>query len=188
MRSDADIARDVEEELRYTPELDATDIAVLVKNGVVTLTGFVHSSTEAFNAERAAKRVSGVLAVANDIEVRLRDVDQRPDPEIGRDVVGALQRELPTAVDRIKVTVVYGLVRLEGELEWRYQREVAEHAARRVQGVTNVSNLIHLCPTAPAVYVQRRIEEALVRSAVVDARQVTVGFVAVPQAFMAPAD
>lgn len=174
MRSDADIARDVEEELRYTPELDATDIGVLVKDGVVTLTGFVHASTEASDAERAAKRVSGVVAVANDIEVRLRDVDQRPDPEIARDVVAALQRELPTAADRIKVTVVYGLVRLEGDLEWRYQREIAEHAARRVQGVTNVSNLIRLRPTAPAVDVQRRIEEALVRSAVVDARQVTV--------------
>lgn len=174
VRSDDEIERDAEAELRATPELDATDIAVRVKDGVVTLTGFVHSYDKATEAERAAKRVSGVAAVANDIEVRLRDADQRPDPEIARDVVAALQRELPTVWDRIKVTVVFGLVRLEGDLEWRYQREIAEHIARRTRGVTNVSNLIRLLPAAPAVEVQRRIEDALVRSAVVDASNIIV--------------
>ena len=82
MKSDSDIKRDVEQELKWDPDLDTTDIAINVKNGVVTLTGFVRSYSQRYGAERDAKRVAGVLAVANDIEVRLPSVDQRPDPEI----------------------------------------------------------------------------------------------------------
>ena len=87
MRSDEDIKRDVEAELRWDHDIDATDIGVAVKDGVVTLTGFVRSYLQKFNAERDAKRVSGVLAVANDLEVRLPVLDQTPDPEIAREVV-----------------------------------------------------------------------------------------------------
>src|ERR1700726_404831 len=86
MRSDSEIKRDVEEELRWEPNIDPTDIAVAVKNGVVTLTGFVRSYAEKFSAEGAAKRVEGVVGVANDLEVRLPQTDERPDPEIARDV------------------------------------------------------------------------------------------------------
>src|SRR5258705_4001960 len=84
MRSDIDIKRDVEAELRWNPDIDATDIAVAVKNGVVTLSGFVRSYAQKFEAEQTAKRVNGVAAVANDIEVRLPVFNQRPDPEIAR--------------------------------------------------------------------------------------------------------
>src|SRR4030081_1831734 len=82
MRSDAEIERDVKDELQWDPDLDATDIAVSVKNGVVTLAGFVKSFSDKFEAEAAAKRVTGVVAVANDLEVRLPSIDERPDPEI----------------------------------------------------------------------------------------------------------
>src|SRR5919206_4142195 len=82
MKSDSEIERDVKDELSWNPDLDATDIAVSVKEGVVTLTGFARSYTDKFEAEAAAKRVSGVVAIANDIEVRMPSADERPDPEI----------------------------------------------------------------------------------------------------------
>jgi BON domain len=96
MRPDSDIKRDVEDELRWDPDIDSTDIAVAVKSGVVTLTGFVRSYAEKFWAERAAKRVAGVVGLANDLEVRLSTSDQRPDPEIAREAVANLKIWLPS--------------------------------------------------------------------------------------------
>ena len=90
MRSDMDVKRDVESELRASPDIDATDIAVAVKNGVVTLSGYVRSYSQKWEAERDAKRVAGVVGVANDIEVRLPIFNQRPDPEIAREAIAAI--------------------------------------------------------------------------------------------------
>jgi len=135
MRSDIDIKRDVEAELRWNPDIDATDIAVAVKNGVVTLTGFVRSYAQKLEAEQTAKRVTGVVAVANDIEVRLPIFNQRPDPEIARDAVAAIQNELPYSSDHIRVVVKDGWVTLEGWVEWNYQRERAEWPVLRPRGV-----------------------------------------------------
>ena len=95
MRSDLDIKRDVEQELESDPDIDATDVAVALKSGVVTLSGFVRSYGQGWEAEAAAKRVAGVLGVANDIEVRLPVLNQRPDPEIARDAVSSIQTQLP---------------------------------------------------------------------------------------------
>jgi osmotically-inducible protein OsmY len=174
MRADDDIMRDVEEELRYDPDLDATDIAVSVKDGVVTLTGFVKSYSEKWEAEQAAKRVAGVAAVANDIEVRLPDFDARPDPEIARDVVAELKTWLPVSSKNIKATVKNGWVTLEGEVEWNYQREYAEQAVRRIKGVRGISNLISLKPRAQPDDIKKKIEEAFKRSAEIDANRITV--------------
>ena len=101
MRPDSEVKRDVEQELQWDADIDASDIGVSVKGGVVTLTGFVRSYAQKWQAERAAKRVAGVVGVANDIEVRIPSVDQRPDPEIARDAVAALQRDLPEDGTRI---------------------------------------------------------------------------------------
>src|SRR5437868_9071031 len=117
MRSDSQIKRDVEDELRWDPDIDPTDIAVAVKSGVVTLTGFVRSYAEKFAAERAAKRVAGVAGVTNDIEVRLSQTDERPDPEIAREVVANLKIWLPSSWEHIKAIVKNGWVTLEGEVE-----------------------------------------------------------------------
>src|SRR3984957_7048900 len=133
MKSDSEIERDVRDELNWNPDLDADDIAVSVKNGVVTLAGFTHSYTDRLEAEAAAKRVAGVRAVANDIEVRLPAIDQRPDPDIARDAVAALKTELPISYDRIKLTVKDGWVTLEGAMEWQYQKTTAEAAVRKVK-------------------------------------------------------
>ena len=105
MRTDSEIQRDVENELEWDPEVDSKNISVKVNDGVVTLTGFVSSYTDKFSAERIAKRVAGVKAVANDIEVKLATGSDRPDPDIARDAVERLQRELPYSSKNIKVTV-----------------------------------------------------------------------------------
>jgi len=174
MRSDSDIKRDVEDELRWTPDIDPTDIAVAVKNGVVTLTGFVRSYGQKYEAEKAVKRVAGVLGVANDLEVRLPGIDERPDPDIARDAVAALKTQLPFSSERIKVTVKNGWVTLEGDVEWNYQRQTAERAVRRLKGVKGVSNLIELKPSVAPAEIKHRIEEAFRRSSEIDANRVTV--------------
>src|SRR5258708_6767022 len=126
MRTVGDIERDVKEELKWGPDLDASDIAVSVKDGVVTLAGFVKSFTDKYEAEAAAKRVAGVSAVANDLEVRLLAFDQRPDPDIARDAVAAIKSQLPISSEHIKIVVKNGWVALEGTAEWKYQRSTAE--------------------------------------------------------------
>jgi osmotically-inducible protein OsmY len=174
MRSDSDIKRDVEAELKWDPDIDSTDIAVAVKGGVVALTGFVRSYSQKYEAERAVKRVSGVVGVANDIEVRLPSSSERPDPEIARDAVAALKAELPYSSGNMKVTVKSGWLTLEGDAEWNYQRTRAEEAVRRVKGIKGVSNLIVLKPRVAASEIRSKIEEAFRRNAEVDANRITV--------------
>jgi osmotically-inducible protein OsmY len=175
MRSDSDIKRDVEDELRWDPDIDATDIAVAVSKGVVTLTGFVRGYYDKYEAEVATKRVAGVLGVANDIEVRVPSVDQRPDPEIARDAVDAIKRQLPTISDSVKVVAKGGWITLEGEADWNYQRERAEGIVRYLKGVKGVSNLIRLKqPQVEPAEIKRKIEDAFRRSAELDAKRITV--------------
>jgi osmotically-inducible protein OsmY len=174
MRLDSDIRRDVEDELRWDPDIDATDIAVAVNNGVVALTGFVRSYPQRMQAERDAKRVAGVAGVANDIEVRLPVIDQRPDPDIVRDAVSALKSELPYSSENIKVIAKDGKITLEGTVEWNYARERAEKAVKRVRGAKSVVNSITLKPKVAPNEVRRKIEDAFRRSAEIDASRVTV--------------
>jgi osmotically-inducible protein OsmY len=174
MKTDSEIKRDVEQELRWDPDIDATDLGVAAKDGVVTLTGFVRSYAQRLQAEKAAKRVAGVRAVANDIEVRLPYINARPDPEIARDAVHTLQFELPFSAEHIRVVVHDGWVTLEGNLEWQYQRERAERAVSRLRGVKGVSNQITLRPRVEPSAIKQKIEEALRRQAALDASQITV--------------
>jgi osmotically-inducible protein OsmY len=174
MKSDADIKRDVEAELRWDPDIDATDIAVAVKDGVVTLTGFARSYMQKWQAERDAKRVSGVVGVANDIEVRIPASGQRPDPEIARDAVAALKQELPYSSEQIRVVVKDAWVTLEGTVEWNYQRTRAEEAVRRVRGIKGISNLILLKPSVAPSEIKAKIEDAFRRNAEIDASRITV--------------
>jgi osmotically-inducible protein OsmY len=174
MKSDSEIERDVRDELQWDPDLDASDIAVSLKEGVVTLAGYVKSYTEKYEAEAAAKRVAGVRAVANDLEVRLPSVDARPDPDIARDAVAAIKSQLPISSEHIKVVVKNGWVNLEGQVEWQYQRQTAESAVRRIKGVKGVTNLIQLRPRAQPQDIKKKIEEAFKRNAEVDANRVEV--------------
>ena len=174
MRSDSEIERDVRDELKWDPDLNADDIAVSVKNGVVTLAGFVPSYADKFEAEAAAKRIAGVHAVANDLEVRLPAIDERPDPDIARDAVAALKAELPISHDRIKVIVKDGWMTLEGAVEWQYQKTTAENVVRRVKGVKGVTNVIAVKPKVEPSELKRKIMEAFKRNAEVDANRITV--------------
>ena len=146
MRPDDDIKRDVEAELRWDPVLGDADIAVAVKDGVVTLTGFVRSMRQQRDAEDAAKHVAGVLGVANDIEVRWPLIHPRPDPEIARDAITQIQEELPTSWEQIRLSVQEGWVTLEGAVEWHYQRENIEIAVLGVRGVKGITNLVQIKP------------------------------------------
>jgi osmotically-inducible protein OsmY len=174
VRSDSDIKRDVEEELRWDPSIHTTDIAVAVKNGVVTLAGFVRNYMDKFQAEATAKRVAGVAGLANDLEVGLSRADQRPDPEIARDAVAAIKSRLPLSSEHIKVVVDKGWVTLEGQVAWNYQRDEAERAVRRLNGVKGVINWIGLEPRARPSEIKHKIEEAFRRSAEIDASRITV--------------
>jgi osmotically-inducible protein OsmY len=174
MKSNEEIERDVREELKWDPDLDASNFAVSVKDGVVTLAGFVKSYSDRLEAEAAAKRVAGVKAVANDLEVRLPAIDQRPDPDIARDAVAALKTELPISHDKIKLIVKDGWVTLEGAVEWQYQKSTAENAVRKVKGVKGVTNVISVKPKMEPSELKRKIVEAFKRNAEVDANRITV--------------
>ena len=174
MRIDHDVAADVASELRWTPDLDEKDIAVKVTDGIVTLTGFVRSYPEKRKAEKAAKRIVGVQGVANDIEVRLEALDAVPDPEIAREAMAAIRRDLPAFGEKIKILVQKGRITLEGQVDWWYQHSAAESAVRRVPGVVEVTNNLSVKPTVTPADVRRRIEDAFRRSALIDAGHITV--------------
>jgi osmotically-inducible protein OsmY len=174
MRLDSEIERDVKDEVQWDPDLDASDIAVSVKSGVVSLTGYVRSYTDKYEAESAAKRVAGVVGVANDLEVRMPSVDERPDPDIARDAVTAIKAQLPISWENIKVVVKNGWVTLEGSVEWQYQKNTAETAVRRIKGVKSVINSITLRPRVEPDDIKRKIEDAFRRNAEVDANRIQV--------------
>jgi osmotically-inducible protein OsmY len=174
MPSDNDIKKDVEAELRWSPDIDDTDIAVKVNDGEVTLSGFVSSYLSKYHAEIATRRIKGVRAVANDIIVKpLAAVPT--DPEIARAAVEALKTELPVAWEFIKPVVKDGHVSLEGTVEWHYQHERAESAVRALAGVISVRNSLKIRPSTLAPEnIKHRIEEAFRRLAQVDADRIIV--------------
>jgi len=174
MKADSDIKRDVETELRWSPDIDETDVAVKVNGGVVTLTGFVRSFMEKYQAENVTKRVAGVAGVANDIDVRLPAADGLEDPEIARAAVAAIRSGVPLSADSVKVLVHNGHVKLEGSLEWNYQRERIEDDVRRLRGVMAVNNQIKIKPRVKPIEVKHMIEDAFRRSAEVDANSISV--------------
>jgi osmotically-inducible protein OsmY len=169
-----ELQREVLEELKWEPSVNAAHIGVSAKDGVVTLSGHVPSYAEKYAAERAAKRVYGVKAVANELDVKLPGGSRRTDEDIAAAAVNALKSNFAVPADRIKVTVSKGWVKLEGEVEWQYQRTVAENAVRYLAGVTGVSNLITVKPRVSPVDIKSKIEEALKRDAEMDARRITI--------------
>ena len=173
MRSDDEIRHDVEEELAWDPEIGSRDIAVAVRNGVVTLAGFVRSFGEKARAETNAKRIAGVFGLANDIEVRLPFLGRKPDPEIAREVIAGIQSEMPMAYERIRARVADGRVTLEGQVEWHYQRVRAEEVAANVKGIRSIGNNIIVRPQILPVEIKRKIETAFERSAEIDADSIT---------------
>ena len=172
VRSDDEIRNSVLMELKWDPKVTSDDIGVAVKDGVVTLTGFVPSYWEKDAAEKAARRVYGVKAVANDLEVKL--LSSRTDPEIARDIVHELESHVSIPANNIKATVRNGWVTLEGNVDWQYQKLLAESAVKKIRGVIGVTNNIEVKPVVSPTDIKSKIEEALRRSAELDARRITV--------------
>lgn len=169
--SDRRLRESVLREIDWEPEVTSQDIGVGVKDGLITLTGFVHTYIEKVAAERAAKSIYGARAIANDIQVK---PGMRTDPEIARDVIEAMKLDLQVPEDRIKVTVQNGYVTLDGVVDWHYQREAAEHRTRSVNGIRSLTNKIEVKSKVSTVEVKTKIEDALRRSAEVDARRIYV--------------
>ena len=169
--SDISTRTAVMRQLEWDPEVDAGAIGVAAKNGAVTLTGYIDSYSGKLAAERAAKRVRGVRAVANDIEVRLKLA--RTDADIAADIVRALELRSTTPAT-IQATVHMGHVTLTGQVEWQFQSRDAEKAVRHIRGVRNVINRIKIARRAVERDVRHRIVEALHRNANIDARHITV--------------
>jgi len=176
-RTDAQIQSDVLAELKWDARVMPNEIGVTVKDGVVTLTGWVDSYTKRWVAEEAAHRVRGVKAVANDIEVRLSSGAERNDTDIAAAAARALEWDAFVPVDKIDVTVSKGWVTLKGEVEWQYQKQDAERAVGRLAGVKGVTNLIIVKPRLTPSELKAKIEQALVRSAELDAKRITVDVV-----------
>ena len=173
-RTDAQIQTDVLAELRFDPRVQPNEIGVAVKDGVVTLTGSVDSYLKKWSAEKAAHRVRGVKAVANDVEVRLPSSSERTDADIAKAAVQEREWDAFVPTDRVKVTVEKGWVTLDGEVDWQFQRLDADRVVRRLTGVKGVSNLIRVKPRTTPSELKQKIQDALVRSAQTDAERITV--------------
>jgi osmotically-inducible protein OsmY len=172
--TDLELRKNVESELNWEPSVPAAEIGVAAKDGIVTLTGRVQSYWEKLAAERAAARVSGVRAVVNELEIRLPYTSERTDEDIARAAVNALEWTISVPSERIKVKVSKGWITLEGNVEWQFQKSAAEKAVRYLTGVKGVSNLIEVKPQVSKSVVKTAIEDALKRSAEVDANRIKV--------------
>lgn len=167
----------VQEELEWEPAIDASHIGVTATHsGVITLTGTVRTYAERVTAERAAKRVAGVRAVANDIEVEPVGSAKHSDTNLAQAVLQALEADIAVPHEKIRVRVDDGWVTLEGEVALQFQRAAAENAIRRLEGVRGVKNEVRLQvrPLAEPAEVKKRIEAAFRRSAEIDARGIEI--------------
>jgi osmotically-inducible protein OsmY len=174
-KSNKELQQDVFSELKYEPSVDASEIGVTAKDGIVSLTGKVKSFAEKYAAVHAAERVAGVKAVTDEMKVDVPSLHVRDDQDIAKAALNALQWDIRVPNNRIKVKVESGWVTLEGDVDFWYQQNAAFHAVRNLTGVVGVSNLIKInMPAATAREIKDKIESALRRSAELDAEQITV--------------
>jgi len=174
-RTDQELQNSVLAELKWDAQVQPNEIGVIVKDGGVTLTGWVDSYLKKWAAEEAALRVAGVKAVANDIEVRL--ANERTDGDIAAAAAHALEWDASIPPDKVQATVAKGWVTLKGQVEWQYQGEEAENVVRRLAGVRGVTNLIVVKPRVKPEELKKKIEDALLRNAQIDADRITVEIV-----------
>jgi osmotically-inducible protein OsmY len=172
--NDLQLRQDVLDELEYDPSFDAADIGVATENGDVTLTGHVRSYSEKMAAEAAVRRVKGVRAIAQEIEVRYPGDPKTSDDQIARRALDILAWDAAVPHEALTLKVEQGLVSLGGEVGWNFQRNAAEAAVRRLHGVRGVVNGIIIKPKVRAADIQQKIESALKRHAEVEARQIEV--------------
>jgi osmotically-inducible protein OsmY len=174
MKSDLQLQRDVQDELRWEPSVNAAAIGVSVTDGIVTLTGPVETFAEKRGAVRSTQRVAGVRGIADNLEVRLPHLQERTDADIARAAIHILEWNVFVPHGRVTVTVHNGWITLEGVVEWQYQRAAAEHAVHSLRGVRGVTNVITVKPAVTAPGVKAHIEAALRRRAAADGQDITV--------------
>jgi osmotically-inducible protein OsmY len=175
MKTDTQLQKDVIDELRWEPSVRDSEIGVAAKDGVITLSGIVDSYAEKYSAERAAARVSGVKAVADDLSVRVSNGHGRSDTELAHAAISALEWDIQVPRDKVMSKVENGWITLTGTVEWKYQRDAAERAVRYLTGVKGVSNLVTITPKPVSTLdVTRKIKAALHRGVEGDANRITV--------------
>jgi len=174
MKTDIQIQKDVMDELKWQPFLNSSEIGVAVKNGIVTLSGIVDSYSKKLSAERAAKNVAGVKAIAEDIQIGVSPVYRKTDAEIAEAVFNALKWHSAVPEEKIKIKVEEGIVTLEGEMEWEFQRVNARVAIQNISGVRSVTNLLTIKPKLNPFELEQKISVAFKRNATIDAGKVNV--------------
>lgn len=174
MKTDAKIKEDVLDELAWQPNIDETEIGVIVENGIVTLSGVVNQYSKKIAAEKAVKSVEGVKAIAGDIEVKYGDAFKKTDKEIAKAVVDALEWNSSVPEENLSVKVEDGWVYLSGEVKWSYQKNAAKQAVENLLGVRSVINNITIKQDVKPFEVKDRIKKAFERSAELDANKITV--------------
>ena len=174
MKTDSNIRLDVENELRWDPSLDEKNILVKVDNGVVTLQGYVPHFSDRWSAEEVTKRVAGVRAIANDIEVKIPKPGERSDTDIAMTAVNALKWHFALESSDVKVVVERGWVTLSGHVQHGYQKSVAEGAVRYLLGVKGVYNDIEVRPAVIATDIKEKIQSAFQRQASLDAKDIRI--------------
>jgi len=174
MKTDSEIQKDVMDELQWEPLLKASEIGVAVKNGIVTLSGTVDSYWKKVSAETAAKKVAGVKAVAEDIEIKLSSFGKKNDTELAEAVFNALKWESTVPDEKVKIKVENGWVTLDGEVEWEFQRNDARRAIENMVGVTGVTNNITLTKKVNPTDIKQRIGSAFQRSATIDSEKIHI--------------
>jgi osmotically-inducible protein OsmY len=172
--SDSSLRQNILDELEFEPSIDANDIGVAVEDGIVTLSGHVQNYSQKQAAERIVARVKGVRGIAEELEVRYPGGSGVADDEIARRVLDTLKWSTQVPDGKVQVTVQKGWVTLSGKLDWNYQKVGAANAIGDLKGVTGVTNKITIKPQVTSVDVRKRIEEALKRSAEVEARDITI--------------
>jgi len=174
MKTDAQLKKDIGDELEWEPSVNATHIGVSVDRGVVTLTGHIDTYAEKAAVERAVQRVQGVQAIALELDVKLAPNHQRSDTELAQSLQSALQAQALVPASRISMKVEHGWVTLSGEVDWDYQRSNAERTVHQTMGVVGVSNRITLKARTVPTDVSNRIKDALARQAEREARGIEV--------------
>jgi len=174
MRTDADIKKDVMAQLQWEPYLNTAAIGVAVKDGVVTLSGQVDTYGRKLAAEAAVKKILGVRAVAEEIKVGISPVDQRTDTEIAQAVATALQWHSAVQENKIRIKVEDGVVTLDGEVEWNFQRQAAVDTIKSLYGVRRVNNYIIVTPGIVPGDLRKKIKDSIARNATLDAEKILV--------------
>jgi osmotically-inducible protein OsmY len=177
MKTNQDLQKDVQDALKWQPLLNAAEIGVTAKDGVITLTGTVDSYSKKLEAEDAAKNVSGVKAVAEEIAIKYGDYGKKNDSEIAKEVLNAWKWNWEVPEDKIKVKVENGWVTLEGELEWNYQREAAKKAIKNLSGVMGMTSNIKIKSDTNDAIEKKDIECALERNSSIDDMDIRVDVV-----------